>query len=175
MSYVRCLVVLSHAEVPPFIPLVFPYGLRLSVSDLAVPSQAGYAADGRIPFFFTAEQYSILCIHIYTSWASLPIYPLTDNIEMISKRFHVLRHPSAYPALTGPATPSAPKSHRIGRGGVEAPSLSLHAEIREQDLTMRVRNQSWDNGILAGRRGRSPSAPSSGRTPHGLSLHVSGL
>lgn len=68
--------------------------------------------------------------YIYTSWASLPIYPLTDNIEMISEGFYVLRHPSAYPALTGQATPSAPKSHRIGRGRVEAPSLSLHADKR---------------------------------------------
>lgn len=55
-------------------------------------------------------------MYMYTRWASLPIDPLTDNIKMISERFWALRHPSVYPALTGPAASSVPESHRIGQG-----------------------------------------------------------
>ena len=45
---------------------------------------------------------------------------------MISERFYVLRHPSVYPALTGPATSSVPESHRIGQGRGRS-TLSLTA------------------------------------------------
>ena len=71
--------------------------------------------------------------------------------------------------------PQCPRATVLDRAGGEAPSLSLHVETREQDLMTWVQNQSWDNGILAGRSGHSPAAPISGHTLRGLSSRVSGL
>lgn len=156
----------------PLIPLVFPYGLALFLSDLAVPSQAGYAADGRIRS--TAEQYSITYTYRYL-WASLPIYPLTDNIEMISEGFYVLRHRARIRAYSDSPHPQRLRATTLDGAGQKA-SLS-HCTQMGECRTLRCGSELvMDNGILAGRRGRSPSSPrSSGCTISGLSLHVSGL
>ena len=153
-----------------------PYGICLFLSDLAQgltrPSMLQMAEFHSFLWLSNIPLYIYIYIHLgflypFIRWQTISKWLVRDS--MFSDTHVCILH------LQDRAHSPCPRATVLDSAGAEAASLSWHMEIREQNLMMRVQNQSCNDGIRAGRRGHSPAPPISGHTLCGLSSRVSGL